>query len=111
MGRRHPPPVPPLDDYIPQGLPEQQRAGLLLFARKLVDYLRHLRDGFSGDPAPHAATHAVGGTDTLATGTPAELFIGDTPGTGLGPGHARYNHIHSLVKLHAEVLSRASLRP
>jgi hypothetical protein len=33
--------------------------------RALVDFLRHMHDGFSGDPGPHAVTHLVGGTDPL----------------------------------------------
>jgi len=41
-GRRHPPPVPVFSRLLPG------EAGIAL-----EDFLRHLRDEFSGEPAPH----------------------------------------------------------
>lgn len=44
-------------------------------------------------PKFHAATHSVGGTDALITGTP--LTIGTTNVSGSGPGYALSDHVHA----------------
>lgn len=87
MGRRHPPPEP-----ILAGL-DWPRA-----ARLIQDYLRHLKDGFSGDPFPHQETHLVGGTDALATpGTPTTIDAGSIGAAGVGPAPAREDHEHGVT--------------
>lgn len=99
-GRRHTSPVPRLTQ-IPW-----EKAGV-----PLEDFLRHLRDGFSGAPTPHEETHLVGGSDALTTPTSSSIILlGDASAVGGGPSFAREDHDHGTVQLLAQIRNIVSLR-
>lgn len=47
-------------------------------------------------PTAHATTHAPGGTDAIATGTPGTLGFGGAPAEGNATTIARSNHAHGM---------------
>lgn len=92
-GRRHTSPVPRLTQ-IPW-----EKAGV-----PLEDFLKHLRDGFSGMPTPHELTHLVTGNDALQTpGAPDAILLGETGSIGLGPSFAREDHQHDTTALQTQI--------
>lgn len=80
--------------------------------RRLEEWLRALKDGFSGLPQPHADTHLVGGDDALATpATPTTVTVNVSAGIGDGPAPAREDHDHALdlgLTTKGDLLSRSS---
>lgn len=99
--RRHPPPVPALAALL-QGISatssEVLRTSIVRALGVLEDYLRHLRDGFSGAPAPHAETHIRTGSDPLqAPSTPTTVDAGSATSAGDGPAYAYDDHEHGVT--------------
>jgi hypothetical protein len=79
-GRRHP--IPDVD------LAGDYKADVI----KIRDFIRNVRDGYSGLPAPHSLTHRVGQQDPLPTpGLPRPIQIGGSSSIGTGPSYMREN--------------------
>jgi hypothetical protein len=85
--RRHPPPVPNL--LVIQDGPLRWRA--------LVDFLRHLLDGFSGAPGPHGVTHMVGGSDPFGNPSLPLVVTFDQTDRDAGTGPTYMRHDAQLV--------------
>lgn len=102
MGRRPPGPEPKLSQLLTS---YQTRLDLKILAEAvergfqlIQDYLRKLRDDYTGDPFPHSLTHRVGQSDPLPT--PAAvgqtLVLNAAGSVGSGPSYAREDHKHAL---------------
>ena len=80
--------------------------------RRLEEYLRAIKDGFSGLPQPHAATHRVAGEDPLATpATPTTTTVNVSADAGDGPSYALEDHQHAIdlgLTTKGDLLSRSS---
>jgi len=86
MSRRPPPPVPNL--LIMQE-PHRWRA--------LVDFLRHLMDGYSGEPGAHGNTHLVGGSDAFVNPDVPLTVSFDVADAARGEGPTYMRHDAQLV--------------